>query len=118
MALRVSDSEVKEIISTDITDTTPFITAANLIITAKLSGEGLSDAYLKELERWLAAHMVAARDQGIISEKTGAASVTYFAKVGLGLDGSTWGQRVKLLDTTGILASLGKKKVIFKAMPE
>ena len=117
MANRVSDSEVKDIIDTDIDDIAPFIRVANILVTAKLGGKGLSDAHLTEIERWLAAHFVSMRDPRIISEKTGEASVTYYGKFGLGLDGSQYGQTVKMLDTTGTLVSMGKIAVKLDVMP-
>ena len=117
MANRVSDSEVKEIIDTDTDDIAPFIKVANILVTAKLGGQGLSDDQLKEIERWLAAHFVSMRDPRIMSEKTGEASVTYYGKSGLGLDGSQYGQTVKILDTTGILSSIGKMAVKLDVMP-
>ena len=84
MANRVSDSEVKEIIDTTVT-TTPFIDAANLIVTSKLADQELGDALLKEIERWLSAHLVAIRDPMIKKDKTGEAEVTYVTgKEGMG----------------------------------
>jgi len=108
MANRVTDEDVKKIISTTI-DTTPFITPANLIVTDRLSGEGLGDPLLKEIERWLAAHLVAIRDPVYKTEKTGDASATVFAEGGKGLDATPYGQQVKVLDITGKMATLGQK---------
>lgn len=107
MSNRVTNSEVKTIIDTDV-DVTAFITVANLIVTNMLSGGSLSDAMLKEIERWLSAHFVAIRDPRIGQEKIGDASVTYLLTTGKGLDATPFGQQVKVLDTTGKLAQLGK----------
>src|SRR3990167_11412597 len=60
---RVTSIEVKEIISTDIADLTAYITAANLLVTEVLGGL-LSDALLKEIERWLSAHLIASGGEG------------------------------------------------------
>ncbi len=108
---RVTDTEVKKIIITT-TDTTPFITVANQIVTEKISGEStLDDARLKEIEKWLAAHFVASTiERQAKSEKTGNASIVYMGGDGLGLDATTYGQQVKVLDTTGTLAQIGKRK--------
>jgi len=105
---RVTDDEVKEIIETSIT-TTPFITVANLIVTERLANEGLGDSLLKEIERWLAAHLVAIRDQRPQNERIGDANITYQGRSGLGLDATQYGQQVKILDTSGKLANLGKR---------
>lgn len=116
MALRVTHDEVAEILDTNISDVTPFITVANLVVTDKLSGEGLSSDLLKEIERWLSAHFVSARDPRIKQEKTEGASVTYTGNFGKGLDLTPYGQNVKLLDSTGILAKIGMKSVTFHAV--
>lgn len=112
MANRCTEIEVKEIIDTTLTENeiAPFITAANLIVTDILTGSGLLSAQLKEIERWLTAHFVAIRDPRISAEKTEGASATYHGKSDMGLDHTPYGQQVKLLDTTGALANLGKRK--------
>jgi len=116
MANRVTHEEVLEIIDTDIEDTTPFITIANLLVTAKLSGESLEDAHLKEIERWLAAHFVAIRDPRALSEGIGDARVTYTFESGKGLEATPYGQQVLTLDTTGKMKQLGKTPVSMTAM--
>lgn len=113
MANRCTGVEVKEIIDTTLTEVqiTPFITAANLTVTDILGGSTvLSAAQLKEIERWLAAHFVAIRDPRISAEKTADAGATYHGKTAMGLDHTPYGQQAKMLDTTGALANIGKKK--------
>lgn len=107
MANRVSDAEVQAIIDVeDVSDDmAPFITAANLLVTAKCSGSGYSTALLKEIERWLAAHFYAIKDPRLVSEKAGT-SATYQQKVDLGFNVTTYGQQALLLDTAGNLAAL------------
>lgn len=118
MANRVTHDDVVEIIDTSLTDTTPFITAANLIVTNRLSGEGVGSSTLAEIERWLAAHFVAIRSQDAVSkqEKTGEASITRHGVTGKGLDFTPYGQQVKLLDPTGKLSDLGKKAMKFETI--
>ena len=116
MSVRTSNEKVLEIFDTDITDCTPFIVAANLIVDEQLSGEGLSDALLAEIERWLAAHLACAKDPRYKSEKVGDATATYTGTFGEGLDSTLYGQQVKLLDPTGSLAKMGAKKVSFVAI--
>lgn len=112
MTTRVSSEDVLEIFETSLTEAQleAFITAANLLINEKLSSAGLSDDLLFELERWLAAHLASARERVTSSESMGGASEAYATRVGLGLDGSFYGQQVKLLDPTGILAGLDQRK--------
>lgn len=115
---RVTDSEVKQIFNTDL-DTTPFITAANLLVSAKLGSKTeLSTAQLKEIERWLAAHFVSVRDQRTSSERVGNASATFTGKYGLGLEGSREGQTAMALDITGTLAKLGLKVANYNVISE
>lgn len=109
---RCTGIEVKEILDTALTEgeIAPFITAANLIVTDMLSSSALSTAMLKEIERWLAAHFVAIRDPRISREKTEEAEATYHGKSDMGLNHTSYGQQVRLLDTTGAMANLGKRK--------
>ena len=116
MSARITDAEVKEILDTDISDTTPFITAANLIVTNTLGSESMSTSLLKEIERWLTAHLASMRDQRIKSERFGDAEATYQGITGMGLDFSSYGQQVKLLDTSGKLALIGYRPAEIKAI--
>ena len=114
MANRVTGAEVKEIfLYTVLSDAEmeAFITPANLIVTEHLGESDLSDAYLKEIERWLSAHFAAVYDKRRSAEKLGDASDTFDGKTGLGLDYTSYGQQVKILDPTGTLAGIGKQVV-------
>lgn len=107
MANRVTGAEVKEILDTAkiAVDVEKYITAANLTVTGVTSGQGYSTAELKEIERYLAAHLVAIDDPRIKSENFGAAA-TYHGGSGLGLDHTPQGQQVKLLEYKGKFAEL------------
>lgn len=114
MAARVTTSDVKEIIDTDLTDLSMFITPANLLINEKLSGEGLSDVLLTEIEKWLTAHLLTCKERQQTKERMGETETSYNWNTKIGLDSSTYGQTVKILDTTGILASeISAKKIVF-----
>jgi hypothetical protein len=107
---RVNVTQVKDIISTSLSDASikACITAANILVDEKISG--LGEDQLKEIERWLAAHFVAVQDPKVVSEKIGSASATYEAtKLGEMLRATSYGQQAILLDTTGTLEGLGKK---------
>ena len=112
MSARVTDAEVREIIDIDtsITNITPFITIANLMVTEKLGDSGLSAEMLKEIERWLAAHFVAMRDPRVKSESIGGITTSYQGTTGEGLKSTLYGQQAILMDTTGTLANVGMKK--------
>lgn len=108
---RVSANEVREIFDTDLEDASlsAFITSANLLVTALLTG-AYTDVILKEIEKWLAAHFAAHMDPVAETEKMGDGSLKYMlGKRGMGLEGTPYGAQVKLLDYKGILAEAGKR---------
>jgi hypothetical protein len=109
MAPRVNDEEVREIIETTLTDLTVFINLANIFVEANLSGSGLAEATLKEIERYVAAHFLSNRDMRVKAEKIDVISQTYAGEYGLGLYGTLYGQTAILLDSTGTLGALAKK---------
>lgn len=121
MSVRVTATEVKEIINTDLSDSVveTFISAANLTISKWLGdNSNLSSSQLKEIERWFTAHLIACtKDQQPLSEKTGDASIKYQGETGKGLKATFYGQQCLILDTTGILASnSGKRKATIRAI--
>jgi hypothetical protein len=114
---RVSSAEVLEIIHetipSTVTDVTAFILVAHNMIDKVIVEDNpheFTDDYLKEIERWLAAHFVAIRYQTNASEDIETAKETYQYKLGLGLANTMWGQQVLLLDTTGSFAELNNSK--------
>jgi len=109
--MRVTDNEVKKILNTTI-ETTPFIATASLIVDETLADQGLSDARLKQIELYLSAHLACTMDPRLTNESVGDASNTYqtASAGGKGLDATTYGQHVKMLDTTGLLDTLEKPK--------
>lgn len=112
MAARATEPMVKEIIDTDLTneEITPFLAAANTMVTDLLLSESYGVTTLKEIERWLAAHFVAVRDPQITQEKTADAQATYEGKTGMGLNSTRYGQQAMLLDHHGILARVASGK--------
>lgn len=100
----VIDSDVKAILDTEI-DTTPFILAASVLIRQHLAAANLPADLLFELERWLAAHLACVRDARFTQVRSDSVGMTYQqSKPGIGLDATSYGSQVKLLDPTGILA--------------
>lgn len=117
MANRVTSEEVLEIIDTDLTNISAFIIAANLIITDRLNDAGLSDDHLKEIERWLSAHFIAIRDPKIRSEATDDAQAAYeIGNLGKGLEFTSFGQQVLVLDTTGKMKAIGLKRAMIEVI--
>lgn len=107
---RTTDADVKKVIALNVlTDTTPFINTANLMVTQHLSNSGLSSEILAEIEKYLAAHLVALHpdERQVTREKLGEAENTYAGVFGKGLEATQYGQTVMMLDTTGSLSALG-----------
>lgn len=116
MAARVTAAEVKEILDNCLlTDAVinAFIAGATELVTQALGSSTLSTALLKEIERWLAAHMISVTPLGdriTTEEGAGGAYERYAGTFGEGLHSSTYGQTVLSLDTTGAMASLSARK--------
>lgn len=111
MARRVEDQEVRDIAD----DASPSISFATFIDTATAltdyvqsqdTGGILTDALLKEVEKYLAAHFYHHRDQPYLKKKTGDAVGTYQGQFDKRLDSTRWGQTAITLDVTGTLVNL------------
>lgn len=111
--MRATEQEVLDIMDTTLTteQLTPYLISANAFVTNTFSGKGLSDDILKEVERWVAAHMVATTKDRQIKE-TGAdnAYIKYTGYWSEGLNATSYGQMAIALDSTGTLAILAKGK--------
>ena len=118
MATRTTPAEVKEIYPTSMTDAAVqiYINVANIIVTANITC-GLSAAILEEIERWLAAHLIAStQERQTKSERLAEAEVVFTGEYGPGLKSTTYGQTAMMLDTCGGLASMGKKALKLTAI--
>lgn len=116
----VSPDEIREIMETSLTDSAidAYIGAARLIADNYLGSSGMSTALLLEIVRWLSCHLIASsRERQIKSDATGQAKVEYDSKVGLGLNSTTFGAQVLLLDSSGLLAASSKRAVSIYAVP-
>lgn len=107
---RTSVNEVKNIISTNLSDEVinSYIDSASTLVDYSLGGK-LDDSLLTQIEKWLAAHFIATtRQRQLKSGKAGPASAEYFGKDGAGLKSSTYGQQAIALDLTGTLDRLSE----------
>lgn len=111
---RVTPTEVKAIMNncTVADDTVDiFILGATQMISKVFSGDTTTGSnLLKEIERWLAAHMIATTPLHRISteETVGQATIKYAGKFGEGLKSTPYGQMVLQLDVTGKMGKIGK----------
>lgn len=107
MTVRVSATDVKAIIETELVDNIidVYILSANTLVNTAL-GSGTSDI-LKEIERWLTSHLIAiSKERQASKEGAGGANIEYAGSYGEGLKSTSFGQMVLTLDTTGKMASL------------
>jgi hypothetical protein len=114
MAARVTAAEVKEIITTALGDPAidAYIAIANPMVTNTVTC-GLAAATLKEIERWLTAHLISITQERLTTEeKLGEATVKYAS----GGETQTYWNMVLMLDTCGAFANLGKKAASIKAI--
>lgn len=108
---RTTATAVKGIIETDdvnISDLTPFIDTANGLVE-ELLAEKHDSTRLELIERWLAAHFYAIRDNRPSMESVGSVSEHYQHKLDTYLGCTMYGQSALALDTSGELAKLNKK---------
>lgn len=112
---RVTPAEVKGIITTIVTmDLTPFIDAADYLVTKCCAGVLLADGVtfyydaptLKLICLWLSAHAYTIFDPRSASEKVSVITQRLQGKIDLGLDSSLYGQMAMRLDTNGGLAAM------------
>ena len=105
---RVSEAEVLVLVPSE-QSVAPFIDTATLMVDELLAGRGHSDARLKQIELYLAAHyaLLALEGGNVKSEKLGEATTTYAGVFTEGLRLTRYGQQALALDTFGILGKVG-----------
>ena len=118
MAARVVYTDIQAILDeTDLTESqiAPYIVSANIMVNNVL-GTGTTDI-LKEIERWLTAHMIViTRERQAIKEGAEGANIEYTGKFGDALNSTSYGQMVLQLDSTGAMAALVKKDISIYAI--
>lgn len=112
MTYRVTDPDVREIIETEESlSLVPFIAVANALTNKLVTMDTeslLTDELTLEIEKWLAAHFYAHRDQLLASKSTGRASGQFQGQFGKRLDSTQYGQTALVLDVTGNLLKLSE----------
>jgi len=88
---------------------TPFIAAAEELVTECCVDSDYTATRLAMVEAWLAAHFYLIRDQAMASERAGDVGVNYQYQIGLNLQQTKQGQMAMTLDTAGNLAALSKR---------
>ncbi len=114
MAIRTNAAAVKKIIEVDDTavpDLDPFIEVASMLVDEIITTVegGYTSPQAELIERWLAAHFYAVRDNRIDTEKAGPVSQKNQFRVGLNLNVTIYGQQAMVIDFKGGLAIINKK---------
>ena len=115
---RVTATEVRVIITTSLLDAAieAYIEIANPMVTETVTC-GLSASALKEIERWLTAHLISITQERLaVKKRLGEAEITYANVYGDGFKSTQYGKMVLQLDSCGGFANLGKKAISFKAI--
>lgn len=118
MAFRVNESDVADIIDTE-KNINPYLKTANIVINNTFANNTTVDAdTLAELERWLCAHFIEADTGTIVSQKIDDSEDKFADHLGMGLNATRFGQRVKLIDHSGLLAALDRNQaaIVFFAL--
>ncbi len=114
MAVLATYTEVQTLMQdTTINSTyiTSVLTTVDLMLTEVYEDYtgSISTSLLTELQKYYAAHIIASTTSRMSSmEKLGDAQVQYIGKWGTGLDSTPYGQMLKLLDPSGLIAKSGK----------
>lgn len=116
MTARVTASQVKELIPTELADEVVddnFIDTANVMVDQHLIGKGLPDTLLTKIELYLAAHLVALSEEhgGMITDSVGDATTRFANVYGAGLNSTRFGQQALALDVSGTLVKVSSNKL-------
>jgi hypothetical protein len=109
VATRATPADVRKIMDTDDCrwpDLSPFVGAANNLVNQVCLTSGYSDATLKEIEKWLAAHFACQPDPRAQDQKIGESTDWFEGKTGMFLANTRYGQQAMILDSAGNLAGL------------
>ena len=127
MALRATDSDIRDVADLDpAINLLPFMRAASRIvdyIVTQDTGGLLSTGLLKDIETYVAAHIVVCnRDKQYTSKSTGGASGAFQGQYGMRFESTDPGQTALMLDLTGTLKRLtkpdsGKVQVMWLGKP-
>ena len=113
MAVLATVSDVEELMQETLDDSyvDSILTTVDLVLTKifeNYSGD-LSNSLLTEFQKYYAAHLIASTTKRMgAEENVGDAAIKYMGSFSTGLDSTPYGQMLKLLDVTGMLAKSGK----------
>jgi len=101
---RTTSTAVELLIEVDaLISLTPFIEAANALVTEVCTGGSHDSTRLELIERWLSAHFYTVRDMRAEQERAGDVSEKKQSRVDLGFDSSHYGQTAMLSSTNNMV---------------
>ena len=106
---RVTDAQLRQVVTVEATDAAHFIDTAHLIVDEQLVNKGMSDARLQKIELYLAAHFVTITERQVKSEGLSGVTITYTGQTGQDYASSLHGQTAMNLDTSGTLRESAKR---------
>lgn len=114
MAVLATSDDVMEVMqntSLDENYVSSVLITADIILTKvyEYCKEPISDSLLLELQKYMAAHIIASTTNRITTdEKIGDAQVSYAGKFGMKYEATPYGQLLLTIDPTGLIAKSGK----------
>ena len=94
-----------------------FITVAEEVVTNIYAGSTTSVTLLKEIERYLTAHMIVSTLYRMgKEEKVGEAQIKYTGEWKEGLNSTPYGQMLLTIDTTGLILKSGKRSASIRTV--
>ena len=123
MATRSTSDDVRKVLGKDydwerMPDLTPMIDSAAALVarvtSVALSAKSISLTAVEQelVMRWLSAHFYQAQDKGYASKSTQGASASFQGQKGqTGLETTEYGKRAILLDYSGVLDAIDKRKI-------
>lgn len=120
MAARTDYASVIGIIETNLSEVrvNTLIDTANMIVNVNLTGSGLSTETLTEIEKWVAAHLIAFNSERQAQKKKVGDGEETYSSLGQMLKATTYGQTAVMLDSTGTLNSSSKITARINAIPQ
>jgi len=118
---RTTAYKVQEVMETALTEAeiNKIIEVSNRMVTNTLGSTSLAANVLIDIETYLTAHLIAiGKERQAISERINDIWITYQGKFGKGLEMTTFGQMVLILDTSGNFTKASKMKANISAIPQ
>jgi len=110
MVVRTTANAVSEIVKVKTgDDLTPFIEAANGIVTQHCTNAAFATTQLELIERWLSAHFYLIYNPARLSDRAAVVSKQIESRVDLGFDVTRHGQMAMRLDWSGALSALNEQ---------